>query len=332
MMVSIIVPVYNTGKYLRQCVESVLMQSFKDWELLLLDDGSTDDSGDLCDEYTQLDSRIRTIHKRNSGVSDTRNHGIDVAEGEYIIFLDSDDYWLDESFLEEFVLLSNEHNLDVLRGEYIEVNSLGTPMSGSQYVLDRQSYERQCVDNMTFIKDILHGEYFSVICFFRKSYITNLRFNVNRVFLEDAEFYLSLLCNKGSFSYLSKCFYAYRKHPDAVSVKYVPQKMKDAFDFSRFCFLQADNGDGQYMYRKFCAEEGVQNYLFDISVISDKVCENKSLPECKSLYDLTNLRSEVVFKVREYKLYKYLLACLPLPLLVRYYNWKHKLRLLIKGA
>lgn len=332
MMVSIIVPVYNTGKYLRQCVESVLIQSFKDWELLLLNDGSTDDSGVVCDEYSQLDSRIRTIHKRNSGVSDTRNHGIDVAEGEYIIFLDSDDYWLDESFLEEFVLFSNEHKLDVLRGEYIEVDSLGTPMSGSQFVLDRQFYEKRRVDNMTFIKNIVRGEYFSVMCLFRKSYITNLRFNINRVFLEDAEFYLSLLCNKGAFSYLSKCFYAYRKHPDAVSVKYVPQKLKDAFDFSRFCFMQTDNGGGQYKYRKFCAEEGVKNYLFDISVISDKVCDNKSLLEYNRLYDLTNLRREVVFKVREYKLYRCLLAWLPLPLLVRYYNCKHKLRLLIKGV
>ena len=89
--VSIIVPVYNAEKTIERCVSSILNQTYKDFELLLLDDGSTDDSGRICDEYAKRDTRVRVCHKANSGVSDTRNQGIDMAEGEYLQFVDSED-------------------------------------------------------------------------------------------------------------------------------------------------------------------------------------------------------------------------------------------------
>lgn len=90
-LISIIVPVYNTESYLRNTIDSVLRQEYKNWELILVDDGSTDDSGRICDECSENDSRIRVLHKPNSGVSDTRNKGLEIAKGEWIFFLDSDD-------------------------------------------------------------------------------------------------------------------------------------------------------------------------------------------------------------------------------------------------
>ena len=90
---SIVIPVYNVEKYLNQCVDSVLAQSFGDFELLLVDDGSKDSSPRICDDYAKKDSRIRVIHKENGGASDARNYGIRAAEGTYLMFLDSDDYW-----------------------------------------------------------------------------------------------------------------------------------------------------------------------------------------------------------------------------------------------
>lgn len=98
-MVSIIVPVYNTEKYLRQCVESVLTQTYSDWELILVDDGSFDGSEIICDEYARSDSRIRAIHRPNGGLSVARNTGLDYAQGEWLSFLDSDDL-LHPQFLE----------------------------------------------------------------------------------------------------------------------------------------------------------------------------------------------------------------------------------------
>lgn len=90
---SIIVPVYKAEKYISECVDSVLAQTFENFELILADDGSPDRCPEICDEYAKKDSRIKVIHKENGGASSARNSGIDAACGEYIIFLDSDDYW-----------------------------------------------------------------------------------------------------------------------------------------------------------------------------------------------------------------------------------------------
>lgn len=93
MKFSIIIPVFNSDSYLHECVHSVLEQTCADWEMILVDDGSTDQSGDLADIYAQTDSRIKVIHKQNAGQLRARQDGIRIAEGEYILFLDSDDYW-----------------------------------------------------------------------------------------------------------------------------------------------------------------------------------------------------------------------------------------------
>ena len=91
MKLSIIIPVYRTQNTLQRCLESILCQSFTDYEIILVDDGSPDNCPYLCDEYTQKDARIKVIHKENGGLSDARNIGIQQAQGEYITFIDSDD-------------------------------------------------------------------------------------------------------------------------------------------------------------------------------------------------------------------------------------------------
>lgn len=99
MLFSIILPIYNVEKYLRECIDSVLSQSFTDYEIILVDDGSTDSSGAICDEYAQKHPFINVVHKSNSGLSEARNVGLEAALGEYIIFIDSDDYISDNDFL-----------------------------------------------------------------------------------------------------------------------------------------------------------------------------------------------------------------------------------------
>ena len=84
--VSIIVPIYNKEKYLEKCLDSILGQTYRDLEIILVDDGSTDESGKICDQYSEIDSRIHVIHKKNGGLSDARNVGLDYAVGEYIFF------------------------------------------------------------------------------------------------------------------------------------------------------------------------------------------------------------------------------------------------------
>ena len=98
-LVSIIVPVYNVKPYLNRCVDSLLGQSYQNMELLLVDDGSTDGSETLCDEYAAQDARVRVLHKKNGGLSDARNAGVDAAKGEYLSFVDGDD-WVSPYYIE----------------------------------------------------------------------------------------------------------------------------------------------------------------------------------------------------------------------------------------
>lgn len=107
-LIGVIIPVYNVEKYLEECINSVLNQSFKDIEVILVDDGSTDNSGKICDYYKEKDSRVKVIHKENGGLSDARNEGIRIAISKYILFLDSDDYWIDNSLNEISKCANNE--------------------------------------------------------------------------------------------------------------------------------------------------------------------------------------------------------------------------------
>ena len=105
--ISLIVPVYNVEKYLNRCVDSILSQDFTDFEILLIDDGSMDKSGKICDEYAKIDTRVRVFHKVNGGVSSARNLGLDYAKGQWIGFCDSDDY-VKKDFLKTFFTLGDD--------------------------------------------------------------------------------------------------------------------------------------------------------------------------------------------------------------------------------
>lgn len=110
--VSVIVPVYRVEKYLGKCIESILHQTYPNWELLLVDDGSPDRSGRICDEYDKKDARIKVIHKENGGVSSARNIGIEQAKGDYVMFVDADD-WLDSNCIE--TCFNKNDNVDLIR-------------------------------------------------------------------------------------------------------------------------------------------------------------------------------------------------------------------------
>lgn len=110
--VSVIVPIYNVEKYLGRCVDSILNQNFKDFELILVNDGSTDSSGKICEQYKDVDQRIKVIYKENGGLSDARNFGIDIATGEYFTFIDSDDY-IGENYLKYLVEMAEKYDVDI---------------------------------------------------------------------------------------------------------------------------------------------------------------------------------------------------------------------------
>lgn len=326
-LISIIVPVYNTEKFIDECIQSVLIQTYEEWELLLIDDGSTDKSFFICDKYSSLDNRIKVIHKKNSGVSDSRNKGIDIARGEYIIFLDSDDYWLDNSILQVLVEKAIEFDLHIVRGDYKNVDTDGDEINVSPYLKERVSSSILLLDYLSFLSKIIKGEYFLVLCLIKRNVINDIRFNTKRIFLEDAEFFIRLIQQGLKCMYLPICFYAYRKHNNAVTIKNHPQKFFDALDFSRFCFDSVNNKAYSEQQILFVVEEGISNYLFDIKVISETKRTYKEYCDIIYKYKLRSLHQYTIEVARIYPIQvKYYLCFLPLTILIYYYRLQFELK------
>lgn len=144
-LISVIVPIYNSEQYLCRCIDSILNQSYNNIELILIDDGSTDRSGLICDEYLKKDNRIKVLHKKNGGLSDARNKGIEIAKGQYIGFVDNDDY-IEIDFYETLYKLAKSNNAMVAMLSYnvIKNNKLkARNESNNSYILEREEAIKQ---------------------------------------------------------------------------------------------------------------------------------------------------------------------------------------------
>lgn len=201
-MVSIVVPVYNVEKYLDKCVQSLVNQTYKDIEILLIDDGSTDNSGQMCDEYAKQDNRITVYHKENGGLSDARNYGMDRAMGEYILFVDSDDYI--ELDMVEF-LISKIGDCDMATCGVFDDYPSKTISSCTDESI---SFE---TDNLEAFRLILVGNtaIVSVCCKLIKTEMAKKqRFRVGKLY-EDAFFNNELMFNVKNVSINTKPLYHY---------------------------------------------------------------------------------------------------------------------------
>ena len=200
--ISVIVPVYNVEKYLPRCIDSILSQSFTDFELLLIDDGSPDNCGKICDEYAKRDSRVKVFHKPNGGVSAARNLGIKNAMGEWITFIDADDYIEDD-----FLSLPNEVPEDLLIQNY-------KVLLDSKFVV--HDFEHRLINFSeihNFLNNNIGKEIFSSpwAKFYRRELIKdgNISFPEEIKVGEDALFVLDYLCYTKSILFLSKANYIY---------------------------------------------------------------------------------------------------------------------------
>ena len=116
-LISVVVPIYNVENYIKKCVDSILSQTYKNLEIILVDDGSPDNCPQICDEYAQKDNRIKVIHKENGGLSDARNAGIDISKGKFITFIDSDDY-IEKDYVEVLYNSIKENASDMAIGSH----------------------------------------------------------------------------------------------------------------------------------------------------------------------------------------------------------------------
>lgn len=228
-LISIIIPVYNVEKYLKECVESVLSQSYNNYEILLIDDGSTDSSWYLCDELKALDNRIKVFHKVNGGLSSARNYGIDKAQGSYIIFLDSDDYWVGNDSLRILVEEALLTDADIIRGELKEVDESGNDLNVHLIKASRISAKNKIMSSGEFLLEVVCREYFVVLYLYKRNVLQSLRFNEQQKFQEDIDFCIRLFVNNLKFSYIPLIFYAYRKRTASLTTRINIDNLKSSF-------------------------------------------------------------------------------------------------------
>lgn len=176
---SFIVPVYNVAPYLRKCVDSLLAQDYDDYEIILVDDGSTDNSPQICDEYAEKGSPLRVIHQANAGLSAARNAGIKAAKGEYICFVDSDDYW-EPNVLGSLMAQVERDDLDVLRFKYRNVNEryeVFNPNKSDPYRND--DYSGEVTDGVTFLNTRFGTACYAVMFILRRDLIVSTPYTIH---------------------------------------------------------------------------------------------------------------------------------------------------------
>lgn len=266
--ISVIIPVYNTEPYLERCLKSILSQSFTDIELLLVDDGSTDRSGAICDEYAVGDNRIKVLHQENGGVSSARNLGLDQATGEYVIFADADDHWVTDKALERLYGIAKTNGLDMLRGEYLAVDGSNRPLYRDRVSDRNKPYTGRIIGSYEFLEYAIHGEFFLWLILFKRSVIGTLRFETGRIFLEDMEFLSRLLVNECRCMYLSdEPFYAYTVHAASASNRFAPRRIGDMLAIgNRIGSLSETVGDPRL--KRFFAGKSLFLFYLSLSYLS----------------------------------------------------------------
>lgn len=221
-MISIIVPVYNTEKYLRECLDSILAQTHTDIEVILIDDGSKDGSLSICKEYASIDKRVSVYHKENSGVSDTRNFGIEHANGEFISFCDSDDK-VDSELYRMLYNVMTEHDVDRVVSGYAYLYDGGRVLYSKPRIRDGK-YESNVILRKMIDDGTLSGFLFSGVnnSLFRREIIckNNLRFDPLIRYNEDSLFsFQYMLHSRSIYSLQSKPTYFYRQHGGSSTKK-----------------------------------------------------------------------------------------------------------------
>lgn len=226
-LISVIVPVYNVEKYLDNCIESIVNQKYKNLEIILVDDGSTDKSLEICNKWKKIDKRIKVYHQENAGVSCARNKGIELSKGDYISFIDSDDMIdtnLYESFREEY-----SKEIDIIRfrcqthyGKY-KVNSM--PMQEGEFLLKNKDTLKY---DMFFLKHSFGSVCFSI---FSKKVISKTRFDEKYKYGEDYLFYFNILQNCQSIYISNQILYHYLINEfSATRKREITKELKEIYD------------------------------------------------------------------------------------------------------
>lgn len=210
-LISVIVPVYNVEAYLEKCVTSIINQTYREIEIILIDDGSTDSSGILCDKLARQDTRIRVNHKKNGGLSEARNYGIDMARGEYLSFIDSDDY-IESSMLQMLIYNLHKYNADISVCAY----KMEYP---NKSVDIKEGHVVRIYSKDQAFQVLLHKNNIGVISWnklYKSNLFQDIRYPVGQHF-EDINTTYKLIAKTNKVVYMPKVFYHYVQRVNSIN-------------------------------------------------------------------------------------------------------------------
>lgn len=210
-LISVIIPVYNAERYLSKCLDSIIGQTYTNWEAILIDDGSPDNCGEICDEYAEKESRFKVIHQKNGGVSVARQTGLDNATGDYIIHCDPDD-WIEPTMLEDMLNCATSHEVDMVICDTI--THMDNSITTSHHDIKEQITSKELQNEIINLR--IHGALWNKLI--RKECIGNIRFTPSNIsYCEDELFLVRLLSKELNICYLPKGLYHYVHHKNSLS-------------------------------------------------------------------------------------------------------------------
>lgn len=245
--ISVIMPAYNAAQYIREALDSLLRQSFQNFEIILLNDGSKDSTVGICAEYAEQDGRIRFVDKENEGVAITRNSALDMAKGEYVIFIDSDDIIYPNTLHKLYDVIATEHP-DLLRYEYQCIDELGNPCFPNYNKKQREKYSGCVMDSASFMKNVMLKEYFLCMNVFKRSVLNeyNIRFMPGCTYNEDTLFIVQYLMHSKTHIYTPVLFYGYRKYRGAVTSNFTEKNYEDVKRVFKELQQICNNSEGDF--------------------------------------------------------------------------------------
>ena len=251
MVISIVVPVYKVEAYLNRCVDSILAQTFTDFELILVDDGSPDNCGKICDEYAEKDKRIKVIHQENGGLSAARNAGIEIAQGEWITFIDSDD-WIHPSYLRVLYEAVTANGADVSVGRYKEVYDEDVDNGAINPDITMVNTEEFWVNNRTNAT-VAWGK------LYKRSFFDELRYPLRKIDEDEYTTYKVLFKNK-DIALVNVAIYWYYQNPNSISRMNYISVMDDVTQsfYEQYCYFKDSEFKKAYLM-------SIENYADSIS-------------------------------------------------------------------
>lgn len=306
-LISIVVPIYNVEKYIPECVDSIIAQTYENIEIILVNDGSTDNSGSVCEEYAKKDARIKVIHKKNGGLSDARNAGIKIAKGEYIGFVDSDD-WIETDMYEKLIKACLENNADIsicgLFRDYVD-KSIKCP-SPNNKVYSSENALKALIEG-----EELHDHAWSKL--YKRSFFDDVEYPKGKLY-EDVRTTYKLFLKSDVVVSIEDCLYHYRQRSGSI--------VRGSFNRNSLQLLDAINelAENPYINNYDCKKEfshrllKTKCYILRDMLLCGKECINTYDKEYRDFVKtLKSSRKLILSDSRFTKVYKLMAALSSFP-------------------